>query len=276
MTRTLIISDVHGRYQELLRVLDYCQYEADDRLVFVGDNIDRGPDSKKVMELLILLSKSQQNVFLQGNHEEMVMLLADGNTARLPMWLEEGQGRLCMRSYGVNPDYLEKKGAVYSYVVRDKDQGMDALDISFPEELKKFMRLVFPEEHLQFMRSMKTHAEIGDYHISHAGPASHRPLKEQQPNGYIWGDSALLQDNYTDYRRILIFGHWHAPRPFIGFKKIGIALDGRVAALELETLAITDSNGTVYSVNRKHLFKGRLGRLFLAPIKGKQSEGRRK
>ena len=274
MARTLIISDVHGRHQELLRVLDYCQYQADDRLVFIGDNIDRGVESNKVMEFLISLSKAPQNVFLQGNHEEMVLHLADGNVARLPMWLEDGQGRLCMRSYGVNPDYLKQKGAVYSNVLRDKDKVMDTLYISFPEDLKKFVRLVFPEEHLQFMRSMKTHVEIGDYHISHAGPASHRPLKEQQPNGYIWGDSALLRDNYTDYGRILIFGHWHAPRPYIGFKKIGIALDGRVAALNLETLAITDSNGTVYSVNRKHLFKGRLGRLFLAPMKSNRSESR--
>src|ERR1700690_1665125 len=130
MARTLIISDVHGRHQELLRVLDYCQYQADDRLVFIGDNIDRGVESNKVMEFLISLSKAPQNVFLQGNHEEMVLHLADGNVARLPMWLEDGQGRLCMRSYGVNPDYLKQKGAVYSYVLRDKDKVMDTLYIS--------------------------------------------------------------------------------------------------------------------------------------------------
>lgn len=79
--RTLIISDLHGMYDELLRVLDAVSCTDSDRLVFIGDYIDRGAQSREVFDLMVKLREDPINIFLRGNHEEMVLRLLDGETA---------------------------------------------------------------------------------------------------------------------------------------------------------------------------------------------------
>lgn len=66
------VGDVHGCLDKLLRLLDILNYDpAGDRLIFLGDYIDRGPDSKGVVDLLLRLQhENANNIFLMGNHED--------------------------------------------------------------------------------------------------------------------------------------------------------------------------------------------------------------
>lgn len=91
--RTLAIGDIHGCYKHLEQLLEYvCYKKESDRLVFLGDYIDRGENSKKTLDLLIkLLKGNSKNVFLLGNHEDMMLSCVndDGRYSRL-FWYSNG------------------------------------------------------------------------------------------------------------------------------------------------------------------------------------------
>ena len=71
--RTLAIGDIHGCHTALTCLLEQVKPGADDQIVFLGDYIDRGPDSHAVVDSLIGLTKICNPVFLRGNHEVMVL-----------------------------------------------------------------------------------------------------------------------------------------------------------------------------------------------------------
>jgi serine/threonine protein phosphatase 1 len=71
--RTLAIGDIHGSYVALTTLLDRVAPRVDDRIIFLGDYIDRGPASREVVESLLELSSKFNLVFLRGNHEVMII-----------------------------------------------------------------------------------------------------------------------------------------------------------------------------------------------------------
>jgi serine/threonine protein phosphatase 1 len=99
--RTLVIGDIHGHYDTLDRLLQYVQLTAEDRLITLGDYIDRGKQSRQVLDRLIPLYEAGQLVALRGNHEEM-MFEARTNNAERRMWLRHG-GTQTVQSYGHEP-----------------------------------------------------------------------------------------------------------------------------------------------------------------------------
>jgi serine/threonine protein phosphatase 1 len=108
--RTLAIGDIHGCLTALQTLLDYVAPGTDDRLVLLGDYVDRGPDSRGVLDFLIDLHAGGRVVALYGNHDEM-MVQARGapNKADRLMWLSCG-GRETLVSYGVaSPESSELK-----------------------------------------------------------------------------------------------------------------------------------------------------------------------
>jgi serine/threonine protein phosphatase 1 len=98
MARTLAIGDIHGCLTALDTLLGVVQPTPEDRLIFLGDYIDRGPDSKGVLERLIELRKSRQVVCIRGNHEIMLMA-AECGANDLRFWLGFG-GLEALESYG--------------------------------------------------------------------------------------------------------------------------------------------------------------------------------
>jgi Calcineurin-like phosphoesterase len=97
MSRLLAIGDVHGCLTALDTLLGFVQPTSDDQLVFLGDYVDRGPDSKGVLNRLIELQRSHQVVFLRGNHEIM-MLGARNGRDDFRFWFACG-GAEAMESY---------------------------------------------------------------------------------------------------------------------------------------------------------------------------------
>ena len=105
--RTYAVGDVHGRLDLLRRAVDAISEHVGDgpfRVVFLGDYVDRGPDSRGVIDFLMALQRRWPVVCLKGNHEElMIQAIADPASRRLERWLEYG-GDETLRSYGLGKD----------------------------------------------------------------------------------------------------------------------------------------------------------------------------
>ena len=99
--RTLAFGDIHGATANLDALLAAVAPTADDWLIFLGDYVDRGPDSNGVIDRLIALKASHRCVFLRGNHE-LMMLQARGDAGMRKMWLSVG-GVQCLASYAPTP-----------------------------------------------------------------------------------------------------------------------------------------------------------------------------
>jgi serine/threonine protein phosphatase 1 len=102
--RLLAVGDVHGCIDELSLVLDAIEPTSDDKVVFLGDYVDRGPNSRGVIDLLIALRNSRRchTVFLRGNHEDMFLDFLGERGSHGDAFLFNG-GRATQASYGLPP-----------------------------------------------------------------------------------------------------------------------------------------------------------------------------
>ena len=100
--RTLAIGDIHGCHVALTCLLEQVQPHPEDRIVFLGDYIDRGPASREVVDTLLSLKKVCSTIFLRGNHEEM-LLDARKNAGEARLWQLSG-GFETVASYGAVED----------------------------------------------------------------------------------------------------------------------------------------------------------------------------
>ena len=108
MARRLVIGDVHGCRETLKGLLEKkMKISREDRLFFLGDYIDRGPDSKGVLDYLIDLKENgYSTVFIRGNHEEMLIESLSSDTYFHP-WIYNGGGAT-LTSFGLTQEeYLK-------------------------------------------------------------------------------------------------------------------------------------------------------------------------
>lgn len=96
--RTFAIGDIHGCDVALRAILDQIDVTPDDRVIVLGDFVDRGPSTRRTIDLLLQLKSQCELVWLKGNHEEM-MLEAAKSAVTLRNWLMMG-GREALASYG--------------------------------------------------------------------------------------------------------------------------------------------------------------------------------
>ena len=141
------IGDIHGESERLSELLEVLPLGADDELVFLGDYVDRGPDSRGVIEILLELAKKVPCTFLLGNHESMLLDFL-GWTDRRYMggeaFLANG-GERTLASYG------------------------------YRESLRKARRRVrLPKTHEDFLLGLRLHYHVGDYLFVHAGVGTSR------------------------------------------------------------------------------------------------------
>jgi serine/threonine protein phosphatase 1 len=104
--RTIAIGDIHGCSQALEALIGAIEPQADDVIVTLGDCVNRGPDSRGVLDRLIALERQCKLIPLLGNHDEMLLqLLLDAKAGRpraLSSWLRMG-GDTTLASYGAQP-----------------------------------------------------------------------------------------------------------------------------------------------------------------------------
>lgn len=166
--RIYAIGDIHGCLDELNALTakiteDMASLDSHDaQLIFLGDYVDRGPDSKGVIERLLDVQDAHEDViFLKGNHEA-AMLDFIAAPEDMASWLDWG-GRETLKSYGAPYDpkasYIEMAGALYENM---------------------------PPDHLDFIRSLSLYHEAEDYLFVHAGIRPGRPLTEQREEDLLW------------------------------------------------------------------------------------------
>lgn len=189
--RAYAVGDIHG----CLHLLDalLVKIEADlvarpvgeSFLIFVGDLIDRGPDSAGVIERLRHYSRpGVRPIFLMGNHEEYLLRILSGETADLDAWLSYG-GKECVASYGLAPDQL----AV------------------LPEgEALLRLRQAIPDSHRRFLKSFADTFRFGDYLFVHAGIRPGLAIEDQVQADLRWIRELFLDDS-RDHGFVVVHGH---------------------------------------------------------------------
>ncbi len=218
-TRIYAIGDIHGRDDLLAQLLDMIDADAgawpaaQSRLVFLGDYVDRGPDSHGVVErLLTRLPPGMPADFLMGNHERL-MLDAWADEAKHPLWMGNG-GMATQNSYltaNLPPDPAGGDPR--------KTEGMA------------------PPRHWMFFETLKLFVTHGDYLFVHAGIRPGLAIPDQDPHDLMWIREPFLS-HQGSLGRMVVHGHTPAEAPEFLPHRIGIdtgaVFSGRLTALVLE------------------------------------------
>lgn len=208
MGKTYVIGDIHGCYRALEELLGKISPDPNaDTLVFLGDYIDRGPDSKQVVQKVIeLMTESQGRVIpLMGNHEQMFLASLAGE--KREFFLKMG-GDATLASYGIPPPYTGK------------------------------IAHRIPVEHIHFFNELILFWEDKEYIYVHAGLEPGVHLSQQSPRWCCWARDQFLKSDY-DFGKKVIFGHTPFEEPHIGKNKIGLDT-GAVYGGELTCLVLPD------------------------------------
>lgn len=220
--RVFAIGDIHGCLDELDALLCSLRRDhgaaTDDHYVFIGDYIDRGPNSRGVVDRLLAFKKECSHcVFLRGNHEDMLLgFLGLGGHAG-EVYLTNG-GVETFKSYGVEPN-----GPISQIV----------------EQL--------PKEHIDFYTATELGVVIAEFLFVHAGVSPNSPLTQQREHDLMWVRGEFIQSQH-DLGKTVVFGHTpfedvmlHLPYK-IGIDT-GLVYGNRLTAIELV-------EGTLFQVDK--------------------------
>jgi serine/threonine protein phosphatase 1 len=218
--RLYVIGDIHGRSDLLDRMVDEIHrdlenHESGESLtVTLGDYVDRGPDSRGVLDRLARNPFPTRYIALKGNHETLFeTFLRDSSVG--PSWRGLG-GLETLHSYGVRVAEL-MLGTGY-------DQASGAL------------RAAVPEEHLRFLSSLEPSLTVGNYFLCHAGVRPGVSLARQSLDDLLWIRDEFL-DSKTDFGKIVIHGHSPTDWPEVLPNRINIDT-GAYATGRLTCIAI--------------------------------------
>jgi serine/threonine protein phosphatase 1 len=171
---TFAIGDIHGCLDKLERLIAACEAHADGRparWVFLGDYVDRGPDSRGVIELLMRRQQAQPGsiVCLRGNHEQMA-IMAHADTRAMPLWLANS-GATTLRNYP------ETKGRIAG-------------------------------AHLAWLSALPLCHDDGLRFFVHAGIDLSVPLDRQDDEVMLWMREPFLSEcDEVDCGRFIVHGH---------------------------------------------------------------------
>jgi serine/threonine protein phosphatase 1 len=199
------ISDIHGCVDQLRRIfaaIDHHLSRSKPKRaihVFLGDYIDRGPQSAQTIDLLIERGKHYECIFLKGNHEAMLFdLLRDPK--QFDLWKQYG-GLQTLLSYGLTPQAkpdLEKQVLL----------------------VKTFARTI-PRHHRHFFNSLRPSYSLGDFFFAHAGVKPGVPLAQQKQQDLLWiRDEFLISE--ANFGKYVVHGHTPVAKPDIRPNRINI------------------------------------------------------
>lgn len=218
------IGDIHGRYDllyELLKAITRDLLRVRHRVtpifIFLGDYIDRGPNSKEVVQTLIeMMAGGDLDIrCLRGNHEQAMLDFIDG-VSGAEGWLLYG-GLDTLASYGALP--------------RCRQPQID------PNQVRASLSSRLPQSHEMFIRSTQLVTAVGDYLFVHAGLRPNVRLQSQHPHDLLW-----IRDEFLRSKRMLeqVVVHGHTPelKPHFDARRIGVDtgayLTGTLTAARLE------------------------------------------
>ncbi|MFS2323987.1 metallophosphoesterase [Brucella sp. H1_1004] len=219
--RLYAIGDVHGRLDLLQDMHGLIRADLDHnpthdwRIIHLGDYIDRGPDSKGVLDFLIHASTHDPRILaLIGNHDDgFLHYLATGDTNGI-FALHGGSDTA--RSYGVEVDYTDPTSAKAAY-----PKLLDAI----------------PQTHIDYIRSMPSWLSFGDFFFCHAGVNPVVPLDAQDRDDLMWIRTLFLK--WTDPLDKVII-HGHTPQRVVDVQPNRVNLDtyawknGKLSAIVID------------------------------------------
>lgn len=181
--RLLAIGDIHGCQEQLQQLIRQVKPTTEDQVVFLGDYVDRGPDSAGVIEYLIEFGKTfPQTIFLRGNHEQMFL-----------NYLDDKDPSLFLINGGIN--------TLDSY--RRKDW------------------LPIPEPHLEFLQALQMSFICDRYIFVHAGLRPGVPPEQQDESDLLWIRQDFISSDY-DWDKTVVYGHTPLQKPFFANHRIGL------------------------------------------------------
>ena len=204
--KTFVIGDIHGQLGMLENLMAKIPWRPEkDALVFLGDYIDRGPDSRGVVDYILSLTRNYSRIScVLGNHEGMLLNYLAGVDKKL--YLANGGGPT-LKAY---------------------KRGKGLLSTLFLHEI--------PNDHMVFYNSLKPYVEIENYYLVHAGFMPGVPMAQQTRFDMTWIREPFISSTY-DFGKKIVFGHTPFIKPRIMKNKIGIdtgaAYGRRLCCLEL-------------------------------------------
>lgn len=221
--RVYAVGDIHGRFDLLDQLLMQIERDAEPAadlvkyIVFLGDYVDRGPQSRLVIERLSGPPLPGFGaIHLRGNHEAAMMeFLEDAHVGA--NWIAYG-GNATIASYGIVPPA--------------EDAPPELL-----EDARQQVLRALPGHHRAFLKGLRNSITIGDYLFVHAGIKPGVPLDRQTESDMLWIRREFLHST-ADHGKIVVHGHTIAEQPEIRPNRIGIDTGAfatnRLTALVLE------------------------------------------
>ena len=212
-SRFFIVGDIHACPRELETLLTALELQPEDRLVFLGDYVDRGTDARAVVDLLLGMKADEvcHMTFLKGNHEDMFLEFLGYEGRYGEAFLVNG-GNATIRSYGLPPNLFGKDAAA-----------------------------LLPQEHLDFYLSLDTMLIEGETLCVHAGLNPVRSLDEQHEEELLWIRQEFIFHPHP-FAHTVVFGH--TPHREVLFDlpfKVGIDT-GLVYGGKLSCLEVTEKS----------------------------------
>jgi len=202
--RIYAIGDIHGRDDLLEDISAAIERDLESApatviTVLLGDYVDRGPHSSKVVGRLAESRFPTPIRALRGNHEQMLLRFLD-RPSELDSWRRYG-GLETLHSYGVDVT-LPMRGEAY-------------------EETRDALLAALPEAHRQFLSGTETSASYGEYFFCHAGVRPGVPLERQSAEDLMWSREAFL-DFDRSFGKIVVHGHTPVESPDFRANRINI------------------------------------------------------
>lgn len=202
------VGDIHGRLDLLDPLLDHMLQDLSRSsaerkvIVFLGDYIDRGPDSRGVLERLAELAEnaSIECRFIQGNHEERMLAFLDDPSVG-PSWCEYG-GTEALASFGLKPPAMAHKTQAWAPVAAD-----------LAHRLTKRQRALLDR--------LEASVSIGGYFFAHAGARPGVPLADQSDRDLMWIRGSFLDDP-EPFEQIVVHGHTPSRDVHVDGRRIGV------------------------------------------------------
>lgn len=237
--RLYAIGDVHGRHDLLTAMhrrieseLEYRAPSSDWRIIHLGDYVDRGPDSRSVIDFLIEAKKRDpRNIMLAGNHDiGMLEFLADGEPDGL--FMNYG-GVQTAQSYGVDLT----RDAHWHGRTEAVRRGHAAL-----------VKAV-PRSHVDFLQSLTFSVTFGDFFFCHAGIRPGVPLDRQNQQDLIWIRDAF-HDHSGLFSKVIVHGHTPVPEAEVRANRVNVDTLAWKSGT-LSALAVNGEDKQIVSVQGK-------------------------
>ncbi len=219
--RMYAIGDIHGRADLLLELHqmileDVKGYGGQKQILYLGDYIDRGLQSKQVIETLLETPlPGFDAVFLKGNHEQAMLDFIEFPEATAG-WLTFG-GRETLASYGINVAYMPRMKDICNLAAELDD--------------------ILPDDHRAFLEDGLLSWRAGDYYFVHAGVRPGVALEDQHFEDQLWIRDDFI-DSRADHGAVVVHGHTISPEPVVRENRIGLDTgafhSGVLTALVLE------------------------------------------